>query len=92
MQPPRRKRNGSRSRFQIAVQKLLANPEQIVFCLFVNGNAGPNTGMDKQEIAAAVEEIERIQKVQVLPWKGARQLVGQTDQFMPVRLMVGLSP
>ena len=65
-------------------EKLLADPEQIVFCLFVDGNAGPNTGMDKQEIAAAVKEIERIQKVQVLPWKGDRQLVGQPDLFMPV--------
>lgn len=53
-------------------KKFLTYPEQIVFCLFVNGNAGPNTGMDKQEIPAAVEEVERIQKLQVLPWNGVR--------------------
>jgi hypothetical protein len=73
-------------------EKLLADPEQIVFCRFVDGDAGPNTGMDKKEIAAAVEEIERFQKVQVLTWKGVRQLVGQPDLFMRSGLVVGLSP
>jgi hypothetical protein len=30
-------------------EKLLADPEQIVFCRFVDGDAGPNTGMTKRK-------------------------------------------
>jgi hypothetical protein len=39
-------------------KKLLADPEQIVFCLLVHGNTGPNAGMDKPEITAVVEQVE----------------------------------
>jgi hypothetical protein len=34
-------------------EELLADPEQIFCCLFVDGNARPNASVDKQKIAAA---------------------------------------
>jgi hypothetical protein len=34
-------------------EELLADPEQIFFCLFMDGNARPNASVDKQKIAAA---------------------------------------
>jgi hypothetical protein len=34
-------------------EELLADPEQIFCCLFVDGNVRPNASVDKQKIAAA---------------------------------------
>ena len=34
-------------------KKFLANPEQIIFCLFVDRNSRPNAGVDEQKIPTA---------------------------------------
>src|SRR5258708_30834247 len=43
-------------------EKLLTNPKQIFFPLLSNGNAGSNTGMDKQKIPTTERELEGVEK------------------------------
>lgn len=51
-----------------AGKECLANAEQVVFDLAIERNAGPDAGMDKQVIALAVIERERLEKHKMLGW------------------------
>lgn len=67
------------------VEKFFPNPQQILFGLFVHRNAGPDPGMDEEEIAATVEGLKRFQEVEMLLWQRVSELVGQPLLFVPVR-------
>ena len=60
-------------------EKLLANPKQIFFHLLSNGNAGPNTGVDKQKIPATERELEGVKKFKVRFGYGLGQFFGQSS-------------
>ena len=75
-----------------AAEKLLTNPEQIFFLLLSNGNAGSNAGMYKQEIPAAEREIERFQKLKMLPGDGSCQFFSELCLFGSVRIYRRLEP
>ena len=67
-------------------EKLFADPKQIIFCLLLNRNTGPDAGVDKQIIAATEREIKQFQEFEVLSRKGPCQLISQPDLFVPIRV------
>ena len=61
---------------RVSAGKKLFESEQILLCLFTNGDAGPDPGMDKKGIATTIEGLERLQKVEMLFRQGVRKLIG----------------
>ena len=58
----------------VPVEKIVTYPEQIVFGLLVDWNAGANAGMDKEIIATAKHQFERLQKIEMPRRKHVREL------------------
>ena len=75
-----------------AGEKLLTNPKQIFFLLLANGNAGSNTGVDKQKIPAIEREIEGVEKFKVPFGYGLRQFFGQLPLLRDARINRWLEP
>jgi hypothetical protein len=70
----------------ITGEKLLTNPKQIFFPLLPNGNAGSNSGMDKQKIPATERELEGVEKFEVRFWYRLGQFFGQSSLLSDARI------
>jgi len=68
----------------LPIEKIVADPEQIIFGLLVDWNAGTNASMDKEEVATAVRQFKRLQKIEMLRRKDVRQLRGEPSLFVSI--------
>src|SRR5216683_619379 len=73
-------------------EKLLTNPKQIFFPLLSNGNAGSNTGMDKQKIPTTERELEGVEKFEVRFGYRLGQFFGQSSLLSGARTNRWLEP
>jgi len=71
-------------------EKIIADPEQILVRLRVDGNTGTEAGMDKKKIAAVKRQFERIQKIEMLSRKNVRELDRQPDLLVAIRIYARL--
>jgi len=67
-------------------EKLLTNPKQIFFPLLSNGNAGSNTGVDKQKITTTERELEGVEKFKVRFGYRLGQFFGQSSSLSGARI------
>ena len=76
----------------ITGEKLLANPKQIFCALLSNGNAGSNTGMDKQKIPTTERELEGVERFEVRFGYRLGQFFGQSSLLSGTRINRWLEP
>ena len=66
------------------VKKIVTYPEQIVFGLLVDRNAGANAGMDKEIITTTKRQFERLQKIEMLRREHVRELGRQSGLLVSI--------